>query len=160
MKKVNNIINNEQYIVCINKIANVEQDRIYCKHNMEHFMDVARIAYIINLEYNLLIDKKMIYAAALLHDIGRYEQYLNHASHEEAGSRISREILKQCDFEEEEIEIIADAIASHRDMKVLDEKNLNSIIYQADKLSRPCFSCQAKETCYWDITKKNMLIYI
>jgi uncharacterized protein len=160
MEQVNRILNNSLYLSCIKKIEELEQDRIYCKHNMEHFMDVARIAYIINLENNLLIDKKLIYATALLHDVGRHEQYLYQTPHEEAGSRISKKILEQCDFLEEEIEIIADAILSHRDRKVTEYMNLNGIIYKADKLSRPCFTCKANETCNWEITKKNMQIYL
>jgi uncharacterized protein len=107
-----------------------------------------------------LIDKKLIYATALLHDVGRHEQYLYQIPHEEAGSRISREILEQCDFLDEEIELIINAISTHRNVKVTENMNLNSIIYKADKLSRSCLSCKASETCNWDITKKNMQIYI
>lgn len=160
MDQVNKIMNNSLYLSCIKKIEELEQRRIYCKHNTAHFMDVARIAYIMNLENNLLIDKKLIYATALLHDVGRHEQYLYQVPHEEAGSRISREILKQCDFLDEEIETIVDAISTHRNVKVTENMNLNSIIYKADKISRSCFLCKARETCNWDITKKNMQIYI
>ena len=41
---------------------------------MEHFLDVARLMYIYNLEDQAGFSKEMIYAAGLLHDIGRYEQ--------------------------------------------------------------------------------------
>ncbi|MFA9377501.1 MAG: HD domain-containing protein [Lachnotalea sp.] len=160
MEKVNAILRNEQYITCISRIRELEENRIYCKHNMEHFMDVARIAYIMNLEHNLGIDKKIIYTTALLHDIGRQEQYEKNVAHEEAGARIAREILKKCDFEEADILVIIDAIALHGDSYMENEMNLNSLLYKADKLSRFCFSCHAKDTCNWDEAKKNMKIQL
>ena len=42
---------------------------------MGHLLDVARLAWIFNLEANQEISKERIYAAALLHDIGRHIQY-------------------------------------------------------------------------------------
>lgn len=45
------------------------------RHGMVHFLDVARIGTIIALEEGLKIDREWIYAAALLHDCGKHEQY-------------------------------------------------------------------------------------
>lgn len=47
-----------------------KKDRIFCGHDMGHLLDVARLAWIFNLEANQEISKERIYAAALLHDIG------------------------------------------------------------------------------------------
>ena len=57
------------------RIQEWEKDRIYCRHGMEHFLDTARIAYIRSLEENIPVSKDQIYAAALLHDIGKWQQY-------------------------------------------------------------------------------------
>ena len=38
---------------------------------MRHFLDVARLAWIAGLEQGLGLDKEIVYAAALLHDIGK-----------------------------------------------------------------------------------------
>ena len=53
-----------------------EADRRFCRHSMVHFLDVARIGTIIALEEGLKINREWIYAAALLHDCGKHEQYL------------------------------------------------------------------------------------
>lgn len=42
---------------------------------MSHLLDVARIAYIRNLEKGYGFRKDVIYAAAVLHDIGKALQY-------------------------------------------------------------------------------------
>ena len=73
MNKVNEIINNKLFIDKIQKLKLIEKDRIFCKHGIEHLLDVARIAYIKNLEEKLGYDKEVIYGAALLHDLGRVQ---------------------------------------------------------------------------------------
>ena len=40
----------------------------------------------------------MIYAAGLLHDIGRYEQMKKGTPHHLAGARLAERILTDCDF--------------------------------------------------------------
>ena len=37
-----------------------EKSRIFCKHDLQHSLDVARIAYILNLEADLKIEKEII----------------------------------------------------------------------------------------------------
>ena len=80
------------------RLAEYEKDRIFCRHGMEHLLDVARIAYIENLENNRGISKEIIYGAALLHDIGRYLQYTEGIPHEKAGEELALEILKDSGF--------------------------------------------------------------
>ena len=54
---------------------------------MSHLLDVARIAYIRNLEKGYGFRKDVIYAAAVLHDIGKALQYEEKVPHEIAGER-------------------------------------------------------------------------
>lgn len=157
MERVNLITENETYKECMKKIAHWEKDRIYCKHNMEHFIDVARIAYIIALEKDLEIKKDIIYAAALLHDIGRFEQYERDIPHEKASADIAPEILKASGYSSKEIDIIVSAILNHRKGKG-EPGTLDRIIYKSDKLSRACYSCSAEATCNWSSDKKNLKI--
>ena len=91
-----------------------EEDRIFCRHTFEHFMDVARIAYIMNLEKGLGLSKEIIYAVALLHDIGRDEQYENDIPHEIAGAKIAESLLPECGFDDREKSMIVGAILEHR----------------------------------------------
>ena len=145
MDRINKIYNLESYRREIVYIAGDEKNRIYCKHNLEHFLDVARIAYIINLEENLGYDKEIIYAIALLHDIGRHKEYESGINHHIASVEMAQEILKQTGFSEDEISIICDVIQTHRNKT--NKTKLNEIIYTADKMSRKCYSCSAISTC-------------
>lgn len=75
MKRVNAILVHPLFQKCYRRLEILEQDRKFCRHQMSHLMDVARIAYITCLEQNLGIEKDVIYGAAILHDIGKYAQY-------------------------------------------------------------------------------------
>lgn len=132
-----------------------EADRRFCRHDMVHFLDVARIARIIDLEENLGIPEDLIYAAALLHDIGRHRQYEEGIPHEHASAIIAPEILGECGFDEEETGVIIDAIRQHRNSEVSFEGNLRGVLFRADKASRPCFACEAERDCSWKEGRKN-----
>ena len=71
------------------RLEEAERDRKFCRHQMDHLLDVARIAYIQNLERKLGFSKEMIYAAALLHDIGKVRQYEEKIPHEIASAEIA-----------------------------------------------------------------------
>lgn len=85
MERVNQILQHTLYQSCRRQIDEKEKDRIFCGHDMGHLLDVARLAWIFNLEANQEISKERIYAAALLHDIGRHIQYENGTPHQVAG---------------------------------------------------------------------------
>ena len=88
---------------------------------MSHLLDVARIAYIRNLEKGYGFRKDVIYAAAVLHDIGKALQYEEKVPHEIAGERIAGEILdtlpKETGFSEEEKRTIKNAVRGHRRLR-------------------------------------------
>ena len=156
MKKVNEILHNEKYIRYVNEIEVLERGRKYCRHDMKHFLDMARIAYILVLEEKLDYSKEVIYGIGLLHDIGRAEEYKNNVNHDQAGADIAEEILKETSYSDDEKKLIIDAIVNHGN-KNCDNK-LFEIIYRSDKLSRNCFECKAEKDCYWSKEKKNMII--
>lgn len=145
------------------KLEKLEEKRTFCRHQMGHFLDVARIAYIHNLESEYGIRKEVIYAAALLHDIGKARQYTEGIAHEEASAELAGRILwdmsREGDFSEEERQEILRAILGHRKkregMSVLEE-----LLYTSDKQSRPCFMCPAERECNWNIQKKNLEVEI
>ncbi len=155
MNNIDAIMNNKLYREALEKLSEYERDREFCNHTIEHFIDVSRIAYIMALEENLSVSKEVIYAIGLLHDIGRVRQYEEGIHHDIASVEMSREILKETNFTEDEVNIILNGIANHR--KESDNK-LEEIIYKADKLSRQCFNCKAEKECYWSSEKKNFKI--
>lgn len=158
MDRVNRILANEKYKIHLEKINTAEEDRLFCCHNMSHFLDVARIAMQLNLEDGLGITKELIYATALLHDIGRHVQYADGTPHEKASALLAPEILTECGYEEEEQGAVLEAIGNHRNKEIASQKSLSGIIYRADKLSRPCFSCKMEQECDWSREKKNLYL--
>ena len=153
MKNTNIILASEKYSRLLKELEELERDRVFCKHDLEHFLSVARIAYIMTLEDGLKIDKDLIYTTAILHDIGRVYQYKDGTDHDIASIEIARELLPLTDFTASDQEKILTCIAKHR--KDGDEDAFNKIFYKADKLSRLCFTCPAYDICYWPEEKKN-----
>lgn len=156
MKRVNYILNDEKYIYYLNKNKQYEENREFCKHNLEHFLDVARIAQQINLEEKLEFSKEIIYTTAILHDIGRSFQYENGTPHEIASWEVGKYFLEKYKFEQEEIEIIKCGILGHRNK---ESEGFAKLMYKSDKLSRLCITCGAANKCNWSNEKKNMKIY-
>jgi uncharacterized protein len=162
MDRVDSILKSKKFIKYLNKNIKMEKKRKFCKHNMIHFMEVARVMYIINLENIEIINrfsKDIIYATALLHDIGRWKQYKDGSEHAEVGAKLCIEILDKSGFNNEEKELISEAILNHRN-NGQDKNSLNWLLYEADKKSRLCYACEVLELCYrFDEYKKPKLIY-
>ncbi len=163
MKRVNTILNAPLYRRCYARLEELERDRIFCCHQMPHLLDVARIAYILNMEQDLGIEKEIIYAAAVLHDIGKYVQYEDGTPHEQSGEKIATEILDSLPdaaaFSGEEKRTILTAIRGHRKLRE-DAEPLEWLLYTSDKASRMCFICPAENECDWSAEKKNTEIKI
>lgn len=162
MKECEAIRNHPLYVKFYKKLSKAEINRSFCRHQMSHYLNVARIAYIYNLEQNLGFRKEVIYAAAILHDIGKYKQYKKKIPHEIASAEIAEVILKdlpEAYFTEEEKKQIVRAVLEHRKMKE-DMSDLGRLLYISDKKSRACYMCPAEQECDWSIEKKNMEIEI
>ena len=121
MKRVNAIFRHPLYQTYYRRLEEAEQGRIFCRHQMTHLMDVARIAYIRSLEEGLGLDREVIYAAAVLHDIGKVLQYEEGIPHEITGEKIAAEILDglagENAFSETEKTMILTAIRGHRKLR-------------------------------------------
>lgn len=158
LDRVNAIWSHPVYQEHLEQNREAEKERIFCHHDMVHFLDVARIATIMALEDRLEIPRELIYAAALLHDCGRHLQYSDQIPHELASAQIAPDILRDCGFTETEIGQIVEAIRCHRDGSSAKRRDLAGILYRADKASRPCFGCRAERECNWKNDKKNQQI--
>lgn len=159
-ERIDRILKQDLFKECLEANRAAEAERCFCRHDMVHFLDVARIGRILALEEEIAMSGELIYAAALLHDIGRFRQYSEGVPHEQASAAIASELLEACGFEDKETAVITDAILQHRNSGVMEEKNLRGLLYRADKLSRPCFSCGAEAACNWKETKKNLKLKI
>lgn len=159
------------------KLQKAEQDRIFCNHTLTHFLDVARLTYIYSLEEQTAFDKEIIYAAALLHDLGRFEQIDRGTPHDQASAALAGRILPECGFSPQEIAAIQNAILHHRnhpsesplpespqsggDVEALPYADRLAVwLYRADKQSRCCFACDAEAKCNWSREKKNLTLVL
>lgn len=158
MERIDRIIKHELFLYHLHANEAAEAQRCFCRHSMVHFLDVARIGMIINLEEKMEVRRDWIYAAALLHDLGKHIQYEKGTPHEVASAEIAPAILKECGFDNKETDVIIGAIRSHRDETVREERNLRGILYRGDKASRACFACEAETECNWKDGKKNLQI--
>ena len=154
MIRVDCILNHPEFQKSMRLIRILEKERIFCCHGMEHLLDVARIAYIANLEEGLRLKKDVVYAAGLLHDVGKYLQYQHGTPHHVTSAEIGQKILDDAGYEKDEQDRIVQAIFNHRDAKALEGDDLSRILYQSDKLSRACYACEASNECNWSEEKK------
>ncbi|MGE5398493.1 MAG: HD domain-containing protein [Chitinophagales bacterium] len=159
MKRIELILKDPSFIDYINRNTLSDQEHRYCKHDLAHMIDVARITYILILEQQSIgnyittgsLSGKMaaretIYAAGLLHDIGKWKEYMTGEDHAAFGARLAREMLPRLFFNDNEIDVISQAIFEHRniskDMSFLGEK-----LHRADNLSRVCSQCTESTNC-------------
>lgn len=149
MPRVNRLIQHELYNQYYRKNEEAEAKRIYCRHGADHGLSVARISYIYLFERNeISLGKEVIYAAGLLHDIGRWVEYETKEDHAQVSARLARPILRDCGFKDQEIELILQAILEHRRKPDEALSLLGQALAQADDWSRDCKNCQSKMTCY------------
>lgn len=152
MENTNRIYQDPYYATLLSRLEELEKERVFCKHDLNHFLSVARIAYILTLEEGLSVSKDVLYTAALLHDIGRVEEMTSGLAHDEASANIAEKFLVHSTFTDEEKETVLSLIRNHRS---LGENLLTDLFYRADKLSRPCAHCPASDLCYWPEERKN-----
>ena len=158
MKRVNQIYHHPVFQKKFQALQEAEKNRQFCKHTLEHFMDVARLMYIYSLEHHLSASKELIYATALMHDIGRIDQIEMGIPHEQTGAALCDVILPDCGFSQEETETIKSAILHHRKAAQDVGNPFYEMLYWADKKSRNCFACTMREVCNWNEGKMNLKI--
>ena len=155
MKRVETILKSPVYQEYIEKIRRWEETRRFCRHDRNHFWDVARTAYILYLSgevpcpelehFSSAAVKEMIYAAAFLHDVGRFLEYENRErDHAVESAVLARPLLEEAGFSVEETEPVLSAIAHHRHR---DGNGFDLLLYRADKESRPCYNCPSLTEC-------------
>lgn len=160
MSKAEKIVRHRKFLQYIEEIEIIERERVYCRHGLAHLLDVARIAWIRNLEEGSPCSRDLIYGAALLHDIGKVRQYQDGTPHEISGAQEAAVILADCGYGQEETAQIQKAILAHRRGSEQDGDRLSAFLYTADKLSRPCYLCPAEHDCKWTQEQKNRtLVY-
>jgi len=159
--RIDLILKNSKYFFYLGENSNREQTRRYCRHDWNHMRDVARIAYILAMEEKTFLGRDVVYAAGLLHDIGRWKEYDTGEDHAIVSALLAPEILDGAGYSGAECEVIIRAIQEHRRASG-ESSPLGQLICRADDLSRPCLTCDVKADCYKAnkmATAKYYLIY-
>jgi len=150
MSRIERILNNPSFLEYLRRNEVAEKERFFCGHSFDHLLAVARLTYIFLLEDgNPFITREMAYAAALLHDIGRWQEYSSGVDHAAASADLAGPILAAADFDRGEAVIIIKAISQHRldEAETVHRSPLSRALKKADRYSRLCFSCQARAQC-------------
>jgi uncharacterized protein len=156
MPEVDAVVKHPIYQKYYERLVDRESTRRFCCHQIDHTISTARIAYIYTLERGLPFRKEVVYAAGLLHDIGKVCQYDDKTPHEQAGAHIAEEILADVDgFTEREKATIVQGILEHRHWNE-DASQLGKLLYEADKASRTCYLCPVREACSWSYERMNL----
>ncbi len=151
----NQILHAPAYLESMETLRRMEQDRIFCRHDLAHCLDVARLTLLLCRENGVRAEADIVYAAALLHDIGRVTEYADGTSHDEAGLSLACSVLSSLDCPPDRQAQILSLIASHREG---GGGMLEQLFSLADKRSRQCFACPARGACNWEAEKQNMNI--
>jgi len=140
------LLGNKQFIAYMAQNEAAEKDRLFCRHGLDHGLAVAEVAVAMAQAHKQPIKYDVVYAAGLLHDIGRWREYAAKEDHALVGSVLAVEILRDCGYNREEEQTVIMAIKHHREEQK-EGQDLSEVLYRSDKLVRPCSSCQAKNLC-------------
>ena len=162
------LLQDQEYLALVKRLEQKEKQRPFCRHGLSHFLDVARIAWILTLEQAnqeemdveyLAQQKDKIYLTALLHDLGRLAEYNHTLSHGHAqeGVIMVWKFLKRIGYPENKAKEIVDAVREHSGEQKTNH-DLSDVIQAADNYSRNCFFCDAQQQCYWSEERRNKTI--
>lgn len=101
-------------------------------HGKEHIIDVIQRSFELIKEFNLNVDTNMVYVIAAYHDIGYKEDKENHEK-VSADKFLEDEEIKKF-FNEEQIQIISEAIIDHRASLEYEARSIyGKIVSSADR---------------------------
>ena len=132
---IDRILSDERYLKKINRLNEIEKDRIYCKHDLDHFQEVYQILSILSSRRGLDDSRNMSKTMAYFHDIGRADSYDGY--HRKSSSDFARILLGEYYYIDNNI--VEDSL---RDTWA-------KLLRISDQLSRNCYICKANEICKW-----------
>lgn len=147
MKRIDLLVNDSLYNEYMQRNALEEKELGLCLHGIKPHFEIAHLTLKLMLENNevdLFMEEnglgshtaaaEVIYAAGLLHDIGRWKEYRDWEEHTPYSAKLARAILPRALFTSDEIEIICCAINEHRSISQ-DISFLGERLYRAKNLS-------------------------
>jgi uncharacterized protein len=102
-------------------------------HTLDHTMRVHSLA--MQLSKGLAVNRRVLEAAALLHDIGRPRETETQVSHSITSGEMGRGLLSELGYSDSEIKQVVSAIRTHRFSEGIRPTSLEGeILSDADKL--------------------------
>jgi uncharacterized protein len=102
-------------------------------HTLDHTMRVHALS--IQLSEGLSVNRRVLKAAALLHDIGRPSEAQTEVSHSITSGEMGRELLAELGYSDQEIKQVISAIRTHRFSEGIRPTSLEGeILSDADKI--------------------------
>lgn len=156
------IISDTRYLDKLEIINDIEKDRIYCKHDKAHAIEVCKILTILSSRRELDNYKELSILMAYFHDVGRAFKY--DGAHDKCSSDFTRLLLAEYGYKKEDIELICYAISNHSgrmyisdiynyiDNNLMEDNTKDTwakLLRIADQLSRNCYECDANDLCKW-----------
>lgn len=156
-KQIERLLQHPIYQKRLALLQELEGNRIYCGHDLSHFFAVGRIAETLSKENHLSHSNDVLWASALLHDMGRVEQYQQGISHDKASVAFAREILLSLGWDQADMELVCEAIGSHSKRFAVKDRwenrtelrSLAEVLSFADHFSRKCYECKGADSCKW-----------
>lgn len=124
-KNVYNLIH--EYMLC--KLSDTAHDSLHIYRVLNQALFLAR-------QYADVVDRDVLIASALLHDIGRAAQFQNpHLCHAMIGGEMAYDFLKSLDWEEAACVHVQQCITTHRFRADREPDSIEAkILFDADKL--------------------------
>lgn len=154
MRRAGAILGHPLYAENMRLNAEADARSAYCRHDLAHSLDVARIASAMNLEGDMGFPRESLYAAALLHDITKWRQLARGEKHNETAIAPAALILADAGFSRGEAEPVLAAILAHRSGPEKGGPHFlfARLLFLADKASRPCYACPHDNgECDWEL---------
>jgi len=153
MERVNRLLAAPAFGEHLARIEKMEAQRHFCRHHLAHSLDVARLCWIFLLEAGVeageAVPRDVVYGAALLHDLGRGLEDDATGCHAARSAELAEPLLEAAGYTREERRLMADAIREHRRGEGEEfSSSLGYYLRRADKHSRLCFQCRARQACY------------
>lgn len=120
------------------KIKEIVEKELSCSaHNLDHILRVYNLCILLS-KFEENVDLEVLIPAALLHDIARVKESQDKTGeldHAVLGSQIAEGILRDLEYEEENIKKIKHCIIAHRFRSGNAPKTIEAkILFDADKL--------------------------
>ncbi|MFW9843793.1 MAG: HD domain-containing protein [Candidatus Thorarchaeota archaeon] len=119
------------------KIIDFVQKELSGFNKGAHKLDHTKRVYSLSMQIGegLQVSTRVLQAAALLHDVGRFKESEIGVSHSILSGEMSAPLLQEIGYSETEIEQVVDAIRTHRFSEGIEPNSLEGkILSDADKL--------------------------